>query len=126
MIFKSFCISICLILAIRSCVKLFLKHEHRFMSLVTTIFWTLTSLLIIFSFQIKIILMKILFIDNPDYATDVFIHSAILIYAYFFIKLIIKVSDMNNNIKTLSRKIALLDEIVRQHRECRNDSSGCA
>jgi len=115
MIFKTICISICIILSVRSAVNLCLKNEHRLMSLISTFFWLIVSLILIYSYQIKTFLMKILFIENIDYAADVFVHGAILIYAYFYIKLLVIISDMNNNIKTLSRKIAILDGLLQKH-----------
>jgi len=117
MIFKIICICTSSILALRFGLKFFQNNENRFMSLISTLFWMVTSFILVFSQQIKIILMEILSIKELENATDVFIHGAILIYAYLFIRIVNKLFEMDKNIKSLSREIALLYQMVRNNKK---------
>ncbi|CAN2040212.1 Membrane protein [Candidatus Magnetomoraceae bacterium gMMP-15] len=117
MIFKTFCIIVCIVLAFRFTVKAFRQREYRLISLLSAIFWFVTALILGYSHKIKTFLVMLLSLHEFDNAADVFIHGAILIYPYFMIKIMLKIYDMDKKLKILSREIALLDKSVRSQNE---------
>jgi hypothetical protein len=80
---------------------------------IVVLFWGFTAL-IITADKIKISLAKWLKIEN---ASDIFVHSAIILYAFIFVKLIEKLSNIDRNIKIFAQEIALLKATIdNKHR----------
>ena len=118
MIFKIITISICISIAIYFAIKLYRGKIKRMYGVIAVLFWSFTALIIAIG-EIKIILTKWLKVEN---ASDIFVHSAIILYAFIFVKLIDKLSNIDRNIKILAQEIALLKAIIdNKHRNDEND-----